>query len=572
MYCISRALSSRCVILPTPKHFTRRFMMTGENKARAGGPLKKSRKAKKDVKEGSTEEVLLAELQRLLSEQKSVAKASKDDQEPQELSSNSQPLPERFSEVQVSITSLSSTGDGLGFSEDGFHVYVVPFTVPGDVATAKVIAQHVDNSYTVTDFVSITTPSSLRDDTRIICQYFGRCSGCQLQMLSYPEQLAHKRTVIERAYKHFANLAPERIPTVGETMSSPLEYGYRTKLTPHFDGPPGSNSRRWGKKGRERPKFTEVPPIGFNFKNQRKVLDVEDCPISTDAVRRGLKEERKRVERELDKYQRGATILVRETTSRAKGAPDSETTGEEKAANGDASYEHRSASSKCVETKGYTTDNNGIAAEYVDDFVFHNVAGAFFQNNNSILPKVTQYIRDHILRPAASSSSSSGDSARPAVTNLLDAYCGSGLFTITLSSLFQRSIGIDIADASIRCARKNAELNGIKGTSFIVATASKIFADLDVKPDTTAVVIDPPRKGCDQDFLNQLLEFGPQRIVYVSCNVHTQARDVGALVEGRDTSAGKRCRYDIESIRGFDFFPQTGHVEAVAVLDRTEPS
>ena len=81
------------------------------------------------------------------------------------------------------------------------------------------------------------------------------------------------------------------------------------------------------------------------------------------------------------------------------------------------------------------------------------------------------------------------------------------------------------------------------------------------------MVIDPPRKGCDESFLSQLLKFGPRRVVYVSCNVHTQARDVGVLVQGLEDGG---TRYKVESLRGFDFFPQTGHVEGVAVLSRVE--
>ena len=81
------------------------------------------------------------------------------------------------------------------------------------------------------------------------------------------------------------------------------------------------------------------------------------------------------------------------------------------------------------------------------------------------------------------------------------------------------------------------------------------------------MVLDPPRKGCDADFLGQLLRFGPRRVVYVSCNVHTQARDVGVLVRGE---GGDGARYALESLVGFDFFPQTGHVEGVAVLNRVD--
>jgi tRNA (uracil-5-)-methyltransferase len=103
--------------------------------------------------------------------------------------------------------------------------------------------------------------------------------------------------------------------------------------------------------------------------------------------------------------------------------------------------------------------------------------------------------------------------------------------------------------------------------SFIDADAAELFKSVMFPNDETVVVIDPPRKGCDDNFLTQLLKFAPRRVVYVSCNVHTQARDVGVLVRGMEEGG---THYDIESLRGFDFFPQTGHVEGVAVLNRSE--
>jgi len=153
------------------------------------------------------------------------------------------------------------------------------------------------------------------------------------------------------------------------------------------------------------------------------------------------------------------------------------------------------------------------------------------------------------------------------VNYLIDAYSGSGLFTITLSSMFISSTGIDISAISINSARENAKLNNLpeEQCTFIAADAPELFKSVTYPKDETVVVIDPPRKGCDESFLNQLLKFGPRRVVYVSCNVHTQARDVGVLVSGRHGT-----KYKIESLRGFDFFPQTGHVEGVAVLNRVE--
>ena len=216
-----------------------------------------------------------------------------------------------------------------------------------------------------------------------------------------------------------------------------------------------------------------------------------------------------------------------------------------------------------IHRKTCITNPNAISTEYVDDFIFNNQAGQFFQNNNSILPAFTGYIREHI-RPANPPADA------PKITNLIDAYSGSGLFTITLSSLFQRSIGIDVSAASIKSANENAKLNNLTPSSarFISGDANDLFASIDFPADETAVVLDPSRKGCDDSFLRQLMRFGPARVCYVSCNVHTQARDVGKLVGGMSGANGGEGLYEIESLRGFDFFPQTGHVEGVAILNR----
>ena len=532
--------------------------------------FKKSKKQKKDtgVKEGSNEEVLIADV-RALMQKHSISARDSTKEEP----TVDNALPEPFTEIELTISELSSTGDGLALIPDTTQVAVVPFTAPGDVVTAKVIRHLQDQSYTLTDFVKVVQPSQHRDQSLVQCPYFAACSGCQFQMLPYSFQLAHKKTIVEKAYKNFCDLPASVIPKVEDTIGSPLQYGYRTKLTPHFDGPQGCRrDRRQG----NRPVFEEVPPIGYMLKGTRKTLDIEDCPIGTDAVRIGLKRERQRVKDELDKYQRGATLLCRENTERipnnksqSDGAakPAEEGDAKEQAAapttdlsKDDAVMEDRGA---YIHRKTCITDPNAISTEYVDDFRFDNPAGSFFQNNNSLLPSFTQYIRDHILpkdQPADA----------PRITNLIDAYSGSGLFTITLSSLFNNSIGIDIAASSIKSATKNAELNNLSPSNarFIAGDANDLFASVKFPAAETAVVLDPSRKGCDENFLRQLLQFGPERVCYVSCNVHTQARDVGILVGGIAGVNGGEGLYEIESLRGFDFFPQTGHVEGVAILNK----
>ncbi|KAF1348082.1 S-adenosyl-L-methionine-dependent methyltransferase [Delphinella strobiligena] len=518
--------------------------------------FKKNKRQKKEtggVKEGSSEEVLIADVRALL-EKHSIKPTQQEEGDSTETPTS---LPEAFTEIDVTIQELSSTGDGLAIIPNSSQIAVVPFTAPGDTVTVKVVKHIQDTNYTLTDFVKVVTPGDNRDDSLVQCPYFSRCSGCQFQMMPYAKQLAHKKTIVEKAYKNFCDLPAHAIPAVGDTMGSPLQYGYRTKLTPHFDGPPGGRrDRRHGVKA----VFAEVPPIGFMLKGTRKTMDIEDCPIGTDAVRMGMRKERQRVKDELDKYQRGATLLLRESTERQNHKVDTQAAS---IPNQDTNHvdEDRGAH---IHRKTCVTDQNAVSTEYVDDFRFDNPAGSFFQNNNSILPSFTQYIRDNILPKDQPEDA-------PKITNLIDAYCGSGLFTVALSPLFTTSIGIDVSTSSINFASKNAELNNIspQNARFLAGDANNIFAEINFPANETAVVIDPSRKGCDENFLGQLLDYAPERVCYVSCNVHTQARDVAVLVGGLKSENGdvkKEGLYEIESIRGFDFFPQTGHVECVAFL------
>jgi len=534
-----------------------------------GGRPQKRQKTRKEkpVKEGSNQEVLLADVRALFEAQKlsdtpfptsestpvtdatniaAIAESHVPEHTKEPLVAIE--LPERFAEIEVKVIELSSTGDGLAIHPDSDQIYVVPFTAPGDLVKIKVIQHFKNEHYSVADFVSVVEPSPLRDDSRINCQYFSKCSGCQFQMLDYTTQLLHKKTIVEKAFKNFSQLPPELIPVIGDTFGSPLQYGYRTKLTPHFDAPPGP--RRDKNKS-----FSAVPPIGFMEKGRRTTLDIEDCPIGTDAVRMGMKRERLRVANQLEKYSKGATILLRESTRREKN-------DDPKAAESPPDAIKVPATNH-TDFKTCVTDptNNSFSTEYIDDFVFTSIANSFFQNNNSILPPFTQYIRDNILPPVSENE--------PKIKYFIDAYSGSGLFTITLSALFEQSVGIDVSVASIVSARENAKLNNLttEQCKFIDADANELFKSVTFPKNETVVVLDPPRKGCDESFLNQLLKFSPRRVVYVSCNVHTQARDVGVLVRGLEDGG---AHYKIESLRGFDFFPQTGHVEGVAVLSRVD--
>jgi len=210
------------------------------------------------------------------------------------------------------------------------------------------------------------------------------------------------------------------------------------------------------------------------------------------------------------------------------------------------------------------TNHKATVREKVGECIFEYHASSFFQNNNSVLPVLTDYVRDVIFPPSPNPT----QPTPPPPTHLVDAYCGAGLFAITLSPHFSTVAGIELSADSIKFATRNAKLNSIPAEkcTFRAGDAADIFAAVgEFPPDKTVLVIDPPRKGCDDNFIQQLLAFRPQTAVYVSCNVHTQARDVGAILKATENEEAGR-KYVLESVRGFDLFPQTAHVESVAVL------
>lgn len=495
----------------------------GKHSYGQGNSEKRVKKVKRPANDGSENDVLFTDVKNLLGRYRE-PKSPKDDvwECGDGLAKHQRSQLERYSEVEVDISELSSTGDGLGIADSQDHVYVVPFSVPGDKVVAKTVNQFL--LYTLTDFVKVLKPGPSRDDSLPKCPYFAKCAGCQLQMLPYDVQLAHKKSIVEKAYQNFSTLTPEVVPMVDETIGSPIQYGYRTKLTPHFNGPPGAMSRSWRKDPSKRKGLTEVPAIGFQEKGRGRTIDIEDCPIGTDIVREGLQRERKRLARDFASYTKGATILLRESTVREPRLADdisgvgpdiqestTSSTSEIKRLSESAISDPYNVANSWItdsylETKSCVTDQRAESTEYVDSYIFKNTAGAFFQNNNAILPTFTTYIRDHIIPP---------NTTEEPLKYLIDAYCGSGLFTITLSTLFASSLGIDIADASVTAARENAKLNSIRNAKFITADAAQLFKEVEFPANETAVVIDPPRKGCDDAFLKQLLRFGPNRVVYV---------------------------------------------------------
>jgi 23S rRNA (uracil1939-C5)-methyltransferase/tRNA (uracil-5-)-methyltransferase len=328
-----------------------------------------------------------------------------------------------------------------------------------------------------------------------VCPLFTRCGGCQYQHFTYSEQLLWKQRQVAELLEHMAGVTHAVNPVIG----SPKPLGYRSKITPHFNPPRDPAT---------------PPPIGFLRQGTRfDIIDVPRCDIATDAINAKLPAARAAIHTRAatGEYVRAATLLLRDAGGQV------------------------------------TTDYEAIITETVGDLKLRFLARDFFQNNPFILPAFTAYVR---ARAAAGGA-----------RFLVDAYCGSGLFALSAAPAFERVAGIELSESSIRFARQNAEANRITNATFQAGDAATIFAGLDpiFAPADTAVIIDPPRKGCDESFLNQLFAFGPRTVVYVSCDPATQMRDLkGFLAAG----------YVLTDVQPFDLFPQTRHLECVITLRR----
>lgn len=280
---------------------------------------------------------------------------------------------------------------------------------------------------------------------------------------------------------------------VSPVLPSPKPFHYRSKITPHFD----------------KPKPPEKPAIGFLRHGRRnQIVDIPQCPLATEEINARLPEVRQKVFQKLDQYRSGSTLLFRQSS--------------------DGNVE---------------TDPKATVRECVNGISFQFPAGAFFQNNPFILPSLVDFVAEQ--------------AAVPGIRYLVDTYCGSGLFSLCCAHHFEQVFGIEISEAAILAAQANAEANQISNCHFIANDASTIFEGLNISSHETAVIIDPPRKGCDENFLNQLFSFRPARVIYISCNPATQIRDLDSML---------KSGYSISQIQPFDLFPQTKHLECVVVL------
>jgi 23S rRNA (uracil1939-C5)-methyltransferase/tRNA (uracil-5-)-methyltransferase len=236
-------------------------------------------------------------------------------------------------ELDVRIENLTNEGAGVA-RVDGWVVFV-PFTIAGELVKCRVFRNH--KNYSEADLVEVLEPAPNRVTPK--CALFGQCGGCQYQHLAYAEQLESKQRQVAELLKHMAKIEHP----VREVIPSPVEYGYRSKITPHF----------------HRPKSGGIGAIGFlRARTRNAMVDVEHCPIAMPELNAQLAAVRERARANADAFKNGATLLMRAAKN------------------------------------GVLTRNDEIAVEDVDGIRFEFQAGDFFQNNPFILPKFVRHAID----------------------------------------------------------------------------------------------------------------------------------------------------------------------------------
>lgn len=438
----------------------------------------------------------------------------------------------------IQLPSNSKSTENIDWTKWVIHV---PMVLPGERARVRIFKNF--DGYSEADLVHMIETSSERVEPK--CKLAGKCGGCQFQHVDIDTQRQWKtdhvrKGLLEQQIEGYTTT--EQVTSVlFPTLGTKEIYGYRSKLTPHYDAPTRNDTTD----------EYEMGPIGFQQYCSRQVIDVEECPIATPAINAKFKETRaelylkakegllngrkKRKRGRRHKGDAGATLLFREADNDADGNPV------------------------------VITDNTAYMTTTIKGISFRYQAGNFFQNNNYVVPLMV----DGVVNAATKETA-----AGVVPTYLIDCYCGSGLFALTASSKFNLVVGIEVQNKAIEEATANATSNNIKNCQFMAASAEAIFKSppkitipgfeelrvQEFERDKTVVVLDPPRKGCSGEFLEQLYEYSPQRIVYMSCGPDTQARDAKGIVE----TGG----YDIVSIQPFDLFPQTKHVECLMVFEK----
>ena len=418
---------------------------------------------------------------------------------------------------ELQINRLGTSGEGVGRYEN-FTVFV-PNALPGE--TVSVIIEEVKNNYARGRIKQILHESV--DRVAPLCELYEECGGCQLQHLSYEAQLYAKRAQVVDALTHIGKLA--QIPVM-ETLRAEEPWNYRNKM----QFPIGRNSGKI--------------VIGCFAQGSHRIINTENCHIqraeNNDLVLRHIVG---RVGRSNDLM---AVIVT--ATKQLPRAKDFVRMMRERLPNLVSVHQNIQTYRNNV-IMGRDTQLLWGQPTIIDSLGrlnFHISPRSFFQVNT----RQAERLYEQTLAYADLHGTET----------VIDAYCGTGTITLFLAQKARKVYGIEIVQPAILDARKNARDNNVKNAEFIVGDATAVMPALykqGIRPDV--VVVDPPRAGCTETVLRTFANMKPQRIVYVSCNPATLARDLAIL---------KELGYLAQEVQPVDLFPQTSHVENVCLLKK----
>ncbi|WP_152656695.1 23S rRNA (uracil(1939)-C(5))-methyltransferase RlmD [Oceanobacillus sp. CFH 90083] len=443
-------------------------------------------------------------------------------------------------QITITIEDITHEGSGVG-KVDGYPLFI-PKTLPGEEAVIKVVK--VNKNYGFGKLLELKKTSPERVDPT--CHVY--CGGCQLQHMSYSLQLQMKQNQVHNVMKKIAHLEHVPVhPIIG--MEDPAHY--RNKIQIPVDEKNGELI------------------TGYYQKRSHRILENQDtCYVHNQAMNEVLPFARHLMNKYGikaydEKTHRGELRHIMIRTGHY--------TGEMMVV-----FVTRTAKLPAKER---------IVEELTEKFPFISsiVQNINDQRTNVILGKKTKvlwgaaYIHDTIGDLTFAISPKSFYQVNPVQTKVLydkaleyanidendvviDAYCGIGTISLFLAQKAKKVYGIEVVPEAIADAKKNAERNGIDNVEFTVGQAETVMPTWKkegLNPDV--IVVDPPRKGCDPEFLDAMIGMEPERIVYVSCNPSTLARDLRILEDGG---------YEAKEIQPVDLFPNTGHVEVITLLCR----
>ncbi|MDG5785966.1 23S rRNA (uracil(1939)-C(5))-methyltransferase RlmD [Evansella sp. AB-P1] len=442
--------------------------------------------------------------------------------------------------LQVTFEDL--THDGAAVAKiDNFPIFVQR-GLPGERATIKVVK--LKKNYGFGRLMETIEESQHR--TEPPCPIFKECGGCQLQHLSYEGQLKHKQKHVRDVLERIGGITNAVVhPTLG--MNEP--WRYRNKAQVPFGEEEGGLV------------------AGFYAERSHKIIDMESCMIqheANDEVVQTVKTIAKKYGiRAYDDQKHKGTLrhvvvrygkITKEImvvlVTKGKELPNKKNIIEEIR----SSIPNVKSIVQNINPKrtnvvfGDKTEvlwGEEVIYDFIGDIKFAISARSFYQVN----PEQTKVLYDKALVYAKLTGKET----------VIDAYCGIGTISLFLAQKARHVYGVEIVPEAIADAKKNARLNHIENVNFAVGEAEKVMPwwyAQGIRPDV--IVVDPPRKGCDEAFLETIVNMKPDRVVYVSCNPATLARDLKYLAEHG---------FEAKEIQPVDMFPHTTHVECVALIE-----